>query len=65
MGMEVVNELGAVELLGIPSLSAGILEAWQADGNPAGAIGLALITLVIVLLLVVCERAAAPQPTME
>ena len=56
MGMEVVNELGAVELLGIPSLSAGILEAWQADGNPAGAIGLALITLVIVLLLVVCER---------
>ena len=56
MGMEIVNELGAVELLGIPSLSAGILEAWQADGNPAGAIGLALITLVIVLLLVVLER---------
>tara|TARA_B100002052_G_C15816539_1_gene568482 strand:- start:209 stop:1351 length:1143 start_codon:yes stop_codon:yes gene_type:complete len=56
MGMEVVNELGAVELLGIPSVSAGILEAWQADGNPTGAIGLALITLVIVLLLLGCER---------
>ena len=56
MGMEIVNELGAVELLGIPSLSAGILEAWQADGNPTGAIGLALTTLVIVLLLVVLER---------
>ena len=27
MGMEVVNELGAVQLLGIPSLSAGILQA--------------------------------------
>ena len=56
MGMEIVNELGAVQLLGIPSLSAGILESWQADSNPTGAISLALITLVIVLALVVCER---------
>ena len=56
MGMEVVNELGAVQLLGIPSLSAGILETWQSDGDPAGAISLALITLMIVLGLVVCER---------
>ncbi|WP_226422976.1 iron ABC transporter permease [Synechococcus sp. MU1611] len=56
MGMEVVNELGAVQLLGIPSLSAGILETWQSDGNPSGAISLALITLVIVLGLVICER---------
>ena len=36
MGMEIVNELGAVQLLGIPSLSAGILEAWQSDRDPAG-----------------------------
>lgn len=56
MGMEVVNELGAVQLLGIPSLSAGILEAWQTNSNPNGAICLALITLAIVLGLVVCER---------
>ncbi len=56
MGMEIVNELGAVQLLGIPSLSAGILEAWQAESDPTGAITLALITLVIVLTLVVCER---------
>ena len=56
MGMEVVNELGAVQLLGIPSLSAGILETWQSNGDPAGAISLALITLLIVLTLVVCER---------
>ena len=56
MGMEIVNELGAVQLLGIPSLSAGILEAWQSDRDPAGAISLALITLAIVLLLVVGER---------
>ena len=56
MGMEVVNELGAVQLLGIPSLSAGILQAWQLEGNPAGAVGLALITLIIVTVLVVWER---------
>ena len=56
MSMEVVNELGAVELLGIPSLSAGILEAWQADGNPTAAIALALVTLVLVLGLVATER---------
>jgi len=56
MGMEVVNELGAVQLLGIPSLSAGILQAWQADGNPAGAVGLALVTLCIVMVLLVGER---------
>ena len=56
MGMEVVNELGAVQLLGIPSLSGGILQAWQAEGNPAGAVGLALITLCMVMVLLVCER---------
>ena len=56
IGMEVVNELGAVQLLGIPSLSGGILQAWQAEGNPAGAVGLALVTLCIVMLLLVGER---------
>ena len=33
-GMEVVNELGAVELLGVPTLSTGILERWQNEGDP-------------------------------
>ena len=56
MGMEVANELGAVQLLGIPSLSAGILQAWQLDGDATGAVGLALITLCIVLMLLVGER---------
>ncbi len=56
MGMEIVNELGAVQLLGIPSLSAGILEAWQSNSDPTAAISLALVTLVIVLGLVVGER---------
>ena len=56
MGMEIVNELGAVQLLGIPSLSAGILEAWQSNSDPTAAISLALVTLVIVLGLVIGER---------
>jgi len=55
-GMEVVNELGAVELLGVPTLSSGILQRWQNDGDPQGAVALALIALVIVSLLVAAER---------
>ncbi|ABX08421.1 ABC transporter permease [Prochlorococcus marinus] len=56
-GMEVINELGAVELLNIPSISAGIVESWISEGNPAGAIALALIALIIVLVLVAYEKA--------
>ncbi len=56
LGMEVVNELGAVELLNIPSISAGIVENWVERGNPAGAIGLAMIALTIVFTLIIYER---------
>ncbi len=56
MGMEVINELGAVQLLNVSSISAGIVENWVAEGNPAGAIGLALIALVLVIFLVWYER---------
>jgi iron(III) transport system permease protein len=55
-GMEVVNDLGAVELLGVPTLSVGILQRWQSDGDPAGAVALALLALLIVSLLVGGER---------
>jgi iron(III) transport system permease protein len=55
-GMEVVNELGAVELLGVPTLSSGILQRWQNDGDPQGAVALALVALGIVSLLVAAER---------
>jgi iron(III) transport system permease protein len=56
MGMEVVNELGAVQLLSIPSVSAGILQRWQAAGDPAGATLLAMLTLLLVAALVMAER---------
>jgi len=54
--MEVVNDLGAVRLLGVPTLSAGIFDRWQVDGDPGGAALLSLIALAIVLLLVFAER---------
>ncbi len=56
MGMEVVNELGAVQLLNISSISSGIVENWVSEGNPSGAIALALIALAIVMTLVAYER---------
>ncbi len=56
MGMEVINELGAVQLLNIPSISSGIIENWILKGNPSGAIALAFIALVIVLILVAYEK---------
>ena len=34
MCMEVMNELGTVELLNIPSISKGITENWIIEGNP-------------------------------
>ncbi|MEB3255537.1 MAG: ABC transporter permease subunit [Synechococcaceae cyanobacterium] len=55
-GMEVVNELGAVELLGVPSLSSAILRRWQDQGEPGAAVALALAALLLVSLLVAGER---------
>jgi iron(III) transport system permease protein len=54
--MEVVNELGAVRLLGVPSLSAGILDRWQVEGDPKGAALLSLVALAIVAVLIAAER---------
>ncbi|MFM8605808.1 MAG: ABC transporter permease [Cyanobium sp.] len=55
-GMEVLNELGAVELLGVPTLSVAVLQRWQIQGDPRSAAGLALVALLIVVLLVAAER---------
>ena len=56
MCMEVMNELGSVELLNIPSISTGITENWIVEGNPNGAIGLSLIALLIVFSLIIFEK---------
>ena len=55
-GMEVVNELGAVELLGVPSLSSAILRRWQAAGAPGAAVGRARAARLLVTVLVAGER---------
>ena len=54
--MEVLNELGTVELLNIPSISKGITENWITEGNPKSAIGLSLVALLIVFTLILLEK---------
>ncbi len=56
MCMEVLNELGTVELLNIPSISKGITENWIIEGNPKSAIGLSLVALMIVFTLILFEK---------
>ncbi len=56
MCMEVMNELGTVELLNIPSISKGITENWIIEGNPKSAIGLSLVALMIVFTLIFFEK---------
>tara|TARA_B100000401_G_C52808912_1_gene722569 strand:- start:642 stop:2180 length:1539 start_codon:yes stop_codon:yes gene_type:complete len=56
MCMEVMNELGTVELLNIPSISTGITENWIVEGNPKSAIGLSLVALLIVFALIIFEK---------
>ena len=56
MCMEVMNELGTVELLNIPSISKGITENWIIEGNPKSAIGLSLVALIIVFTLISFEK---------
>tara|TARA_B100000945_G_scaffold260227_1_gene218312 strand:+ start:601 stop:1941 length:1341 start_codon:yes stop_codon:yes gene_type:complete len=56
MCMEVMNELGTVELLNISSISTGITENWIIEGNPKSAIGLSLVALLIVFALIIFEK---------
>ena len=54
--MEVMNELGTFELLNIPSISTGIAENWIIEGNPKSAIGLSLVSLLIIFTLIIFEK---------
>ena len=56
MCMEVMNELGTVELLNIPSISKGIIENWIIESNSKSAIGLSLVALIIVFALILFEK---------
>ena len=54
--MEVMNELGTVELLNIPTISSGIAENWIIEADPKSAVGLSLIALLIVFTLITFEK---------
>ena len=56
--METLNDIGAVEILGVRTLSYAVFETWLNRDNLAGAAQIALVTLVLVVLLVLLERQA-------
>jgi len=54
--MEAAADYGAAEYLGVPTLTFGIVRAWQSFGEPAAAARLALVLVVIVIGLILAER---------
>ena len=56
--MEVLNEYGAVQYFGVNTYTAGIFRSWNSFGDVNGAIQLASILLVIVLIFFSIERSS-------
>jgi iron(III) transport system permease protein len=56
--MECLNDLGAVQHLGVETLSAAIYTTWLQRSNLGGAAQIALMALVVVLILFAIERRA-------
>ncbi len=56
--MECLNDLGAVQFLGVETLSASIFATWTQRSNLPGAAQLALVMLALVIALLVTERTA-------
>ena len=56
--MEVLNDIGAVEHLGVRTLGFAVFEIWLNRNDLGGAVQLALVTLVVVALLIAMERLA-------
>lgn len=56
--MECLNDLGAVQYLGVETLSASIYATWMQRSNLPGAAQLSLVLLVLVAVLIMGERAA-------
>jgi len=54
--METLNDIGAVEYLGVNTLTFSIYDTWLNRGSLSGAAQIACVMLVIVVLLVVTER---------
>lgn len=58
VAMETLNDLGAVQHLGIQTLSASIYATWLQRSNLGGAAQLATVTLLLIVLLLAAERYA-------
>ncbi len=58
VGMETLNDIGAVEYLGVQTLTFSIFDTWLNRGSLAGAAQLACIMLLFVVALLFIERAA-------
>ena len=56
--MECMNDLGAVQYLGVETLSASIYATWMQRSNLPGAAQLALVMLIMVVALLIGERTA-------
>ena len=56
--MECLNDLGAVQYLGVETLTASIYATWLQRANLAGAAQLASVMLLLVFALLIAERAA-------
>lgn len=56
--MEAINDIGAMDFLGVRTLTFTIFSTWVNQGDMAGAAQIALILLSIILLLVAFERIA-------
>ena len=56
--MECLNDLGAVQYLGVSTLTVSIYATWLQRSSLAGAAQIALVALLFVLALLVAERAA-------
>lgn len=58
VAMETLNDIGAVEFLGVQTLTFSIFDTWLNRGSLAGAAQIACIMLVFVVALMMIERAA-------
>ncbi|MGE0845403.1 MAG: ABC transporter permease [Flavobacteriaceae bacterium] len=56
--METLNDIGAVEFLGVPTLTFSVYSLWLNQGDLGGAAQLAIALFLVVLLLIVVERRA-------
>ncbi len=63
--MEVLNDLGAVQYLGVETLSASVFATWTQRGDLTGAAQIAGVMLIVIFALLIAERIARGEGTIE